>query len=198
MRQRCRRCCKVCKISKPTSSPTSIRRLISTSSPAKIGRVTCGGKRSNRKSRRCNSRWRRCGRARSHRWTECAKRQDEFFVGKVPNYADTRLQNAAVAVLSDIGFTGQELEQLWRGEATIPLRDHRMQLLILNGIKYRDAQQKAKAPVAKPAPPVQRPGVSPPRGTPQDAAIQALNKRLETSGNLKDAAALIVARRKAR
>jgi hypothetical protein len=121
-------------------------------------------------------------RARTDRAGTC---RFEWRAGRYKGYGD------------DIGFTGQELEQLWRGEATIPLRDHRMQLLILNGIKYRDAQQKAKDPVAKPAPPVQRPSVSQPRGAPQDAAILALNKRLETSGNLNDAAALIVARRKA-
>jgi len=45
--------------------------------------------------------------------------------------------------------------------------------------------------------PAQRPGVAQPRGAAQDAQIQALDKRLEASGSLKDAAALIAARRKA-
>jgi hypothetical protein len=63
--------------------------------------------------------------------------------------------------------------------------------------RYREAQRKAKDVVAKPVPPVQRPGVSQPRGAAQDARIQALTKQLEASGSLKDAAALIAARRKA-
>ncbi len=134
-------------------------------------------------------------------WAAFAKRQDELFTEKVPEFADRtkalKLQDAAVAALKDIGFTEQELGKLWTGRANMTLRDHRVQLLILDGVRYREAQQKAKEVVAKPVPPVQRPGVSQPRGAAQDAQIQALNKRLETSGNLKDAAALIAARRKA-
>ena len=143
----------------------------------------------------------RSAREALHDLVAFGKRQDELFVEKVPEFADpakaAKLADAAVAVLKDVGFTDQEMALLWTGQARIPLRDHRMQLLIVDGIKFREAQQKAKQAVAKPVPPVQRPGVSQPRGAAQDAAIQALSKRLETSGNLKDAAALIAARRKA-
>ena len=143
----------------------------------------------------------RAAREASAQWEAFGKRQDELFVEKVPEYADpakaAKLQEGAVALLKDVGFTEQELGNLWTGRANMTLRDHRLQLLILDGVKYREAQQKAKQAVAKPVPPVQRPGVSQPRGAAQDAAIQALSKRLETSGNLKDAAALIAARRKA-
>jgi hypothetical protein len=62
---------------------------------------------------------------------------------------------------------------------------------------YDDAQRKAKEAAAKPVPPVQRPGVSQRRGAAQDAQIDALTKRREASGSVKDAAALIAARRKA-
>ena len=82
------------------------------------------------------------------------------------------------------------------GRARLPLRDHRMALLVHDATRYRQAQQKAKDAAAKPVPPVQRPGVAQPRGAAQDAKIQALAKQLETSGSLKDAAALIAARRK--
>ena len=44
-------------------------------------------------------------------------------------------------------------------------------------------------------PPVQRPGVSQPKGAALDAEIQHLTQKLEKSGNLKDAAALLRARR---
>jgi hypothetical protein len=75
---------------------------------------------------------------------------------------------------------------------------HRLQLVIHDAILWRDAQQKAKAAATKQVPPVQRPGVSQPRGAARDAQIQNLSKRLETSGSLKDAAALLRARRAAR
>jgi hypothetical protein len=45
---------------------------------------------------------------------------------------------------------------------------------------------------------VQRPGASQPRGAALDAQIQNLDKKLATSGSLKDAAALVKARRAAR
>ena len=135
------------------------------------------------------------------KWFEFATRQDALFVEHIPEAANSakaaKLQQAAVAVLKDIGFTDEELGDLWTGRAPLRLRDHRMQLLVLDATRYRQAQQKARDAVAKPIPPVQRPGVAQPRGAALDAALQALNKQLETSGNLKDAAALIAARRKA-
>jgi hypothetical protein len=137
-------------------------------------------------------------------WAEFAKRQDDLFIERVPEFADkakaAKMQEAAVSVLTDIGFTEEELGQLWNGSQALALRDHRMQLLILDGIRYRDAQQKAKAVTAKPVPPVQRPGVSQPRGAAHDAQIQALNQKLETakgSNALKVAAQLVAARRAA-
>jgi hypothetical protein len=52
--------------------------------------------------------------------------------------------------------------------------------------------------MAKPLPPVQRPGVSQAKGAAQDALVQNLSKRFDASGSLKDAAALVRARRAAR
>ena len=73
-----------------------------------------------------------------------------------------------------------------------------MQLLIRDATLWRDAQAKAKAAAAKPVPPVQRPGVSQPKGAAQEAQVQALTTKLEKSGSLKDAAALLRAKRAAR
>ena len=52
--------------------------------------------------------------------------------------------------------------------------------------------------VAQPLPPVQRPGTSQPKGAAQEAVIQNLTKKLDASGSLKDAAALLKARRASR
>jgi hypothetical protein len=135
------------------------------------------------------------------KWFEFATRQDALFVERVPEAADparnAKMQEAAVTVLKEIGFSDEEIGDLWTGRARLPLRDHRMALLIHDATRYRQAQQKAKDAAAKPVPPVQRPGVAQPRGAAQDAKIQVLTKQLETSGSLKDAAALIAARRKA-
>src|SRR5581483_5301032 len=135
-------------------------------------------------------------------WSEFARRQDDLFKEKVPEFADgdkaAKLQSAAVGVLKDIGFAEGELVALWNGQRGISLRDHRLQLLIRDGIRYREAQQKARLAAAKPVPPVQRPGVAQPKGAARDAQLQALTTKLDKTGSLKDAARLLAERRKAR
>ena len=135
-------------------------------------------------------------------WSEFARRQDDLFKEKVPEFADSdkaaKLQSAAVGVLKDIGFDERELIALWNGQRGISLRDHRLQLLIRDGIRFRDAQQKAKLAATKPVPPVQRPGVAQAKGAARDAQLQALTSKLDKSGSLKDAARLLAERRKAR
>ena len=139
------------------------------------------------------------------RFAQFAKRQDELFVEKVPEFADARkaveLQSAAVTVLKDLGFDDAELAASWQGRQDFSLRDHRVQLLVRDATLWREAQQKAKAAVAKPVPPVQRPGVSHPKGAAQDAVIQNLNKQLESASGvnaLRTAAKLVAARRETR
>jgi hypothetical protein len=136
------------------------------------------------------------------RFVEFAKRQDDLFKEKVPEMADpaevAKLQSAAVAVLKDHGFEQSELAASWHGHQDFSLRDHRVQLLVRDAILWREAKAKAKAAAAKPLPPVQRPGVSQGKGAAQDALVQDLAKKLEASGSLKDAAALLKARRAAR
>ena len=129
------------------------------------------------------------------------KREQELFVEKAPEIADeaqrTKLQHAAVDMLKWIGFAETELAQLWRGERDLSVHDHRLQLLVRDGIRWRDAQQKAKDAAARPVPPVVRPGVAQGKGAAQDAAISNLTRRLDQTGNLKDAARLIAERRRA-
>jgi hypothetical protein len=103
-----------------------------------------------------------------------------------------------MAVLKDHGCEEAELAASWHGQKDFSLRDHRVQLLVRDAILWREAKAKAKAAVAKPLPPVQRPGTSQPKGAAQEAVIQNLTKKLDASGSLKDAAALLKARRASR
>jgi len=136
-------------------------------------------------------------------FTEFAKRQDDLFKEKVPDMADdakaAELQKKALVVLSDLGFDEAELVPLWNGQKELSLRDHRLQLLIRDATLWREAQTKAKAKAAavKPVPPVQRPGAATPRQGTDEARVQHLTQRLEQSGSLRDAAALVRARRAA-
>jgi len=134
-------------------------------------------------------------------FTEFAKRQDDLFKEKVPDMADeakaAELQRQALAVLGDLGFDEAELVPLWNGQKELSLRDHRLQLLIRDATLWREAQAKAKAAAVKPVPPVQRPGAATARQGTDEARVQHLTQRLEQTGSLRDAAALVRARRAA-
>ena len=134
-------------------------------------------------------------------FAEFAKRQDDLFKEKVPDMADdakaAELQKKALVVLSDLGFDEAELVPLWNGQKELSLRDHRLQLLIRDATLWREAEKKAKAAAVKPVPPVQRPGAATPRQGTDEARVQHLTQRLEQSGSLRDAAALVRARRAA-
>ena len=136
------------------------------------------------------------------RWTAFARDEDAKFVEKAPEFTDAKVIAAAFAqasdMLKDFGFAPEELGRLWNGQDSISLRDHRMQLLLRDGVKYREAQQKAKAALERPVPHVQRPGPAPARDADTDEKVRSLNDRLTTSGTLRDAAALLVAQRQAR
>lgn len=128
--------------------------------------------------------------------------EDAKFAEKAPELAtpEAKLKAAqgAADMLKDLGFSASELNDMWNGTKEISLRDHRIQLLIRDGVRYREAQAKAKTPAPKPVPQVQRPGPAAPRNADADDKVKDLDTRLTNSGNLRDAAALLVAQRQAR
>src|SRR5262245_5665625 len=138
----------------------------------------------------------------SARWTAFAQDEDAKFLEKAPEFSDLKVMAEATQhageLLKDLGFTDAELGRLWNGQAVVSLRDHRMQLLMRDGVKYREALGKAKAAQQRPVPHVQRPGPAPARDADADDKVRTLNDRLTTSGTLRDAAALLVAQRQAR
>lgn len=134
--------------------------------------------------------------------SEFIKSEGELLKAHVPELADPAkaktLQEAVVKLLTDTGFSDDDLGKMWRGEKEVSLHDHKFQRVLREAALYRSAQAKAKAATTKPVPQVQRPGVSQPRGAQQDAVIQGLTKQLEKSGSAKDAAKLLMERRRAR
>jgi hypothetical protein len=138
---------------------------------------------------------------RKIRLEDFVKREQDLLIEKVPEVADpaqrSKLEHAALGMLRDLGFSDTELSALYHGRADLSLHDHRLQMLIRDGVRFRDAQKAAKEASTKPVPPVQRPGVAQPRGAAQDAVVQNLTKRLDQTGTLKDAARLVAERRKA-
>lgn len=136
------------------------------------------------------------------RFVAFARREDELFAEKAPEFAEpaeaARLQEAAVEALRELGFADAELARLWNGQAALSLRDHRVQLLVRDGLKYREAQAAAKKAAARLLPPVQRPGVAPQRGAARAAELQSLSEHLDAARGmdaLRTAAKLVATRR---
>ena len=136
------------------------------------------------------------------KWSEFTAKEDALFLDKAPEMADkekaTKIADASVAMLKDLEFTEPELAKLWNGEASVSLRDHRVQLLIRDAVKFREAQKQTALKVAKPVPQVQKPGVAQPRGAAKDLEIQNLEKELERTGSPRVAAKLLTAQQQAR
>ncbi len=136
------------------------------------------------------------------RWSDFSKTEDAKLLEREPEIADpekaSKLRESAFNLLrQDIGFNEQELGDLWNGAASLSIRDHRVQRLILKAAKYDEATKAAKTAVAKPLAPVQRPGAAPVKGQARQEEVQTLTQRLERTGNMRDAAKLLAARRAA-
>lgn len=138
-------------------------------------------------------------------WEKFSREQDSAFESAVVEMADSKkaesVRRAAKNTLSDLGFKDEELGALWQGKAGISLRDARVQQLVYEAAKWREAQAKAKEVRAKPLPPVQKPGSVRPAGASEADQIQSLQKKLETSSGraaLQVAAQLQALQRKAK
>jgi len=132
-------------------------------------------------------------------WNNYATRQDQLLLDKVPDLSDNtkaqKLADAAAAVYRDVGFSEDELRALWSGQASVSLRDARLSQIVIDAARWREAKANAARAVKPGLPPVQRPGAAASRPSAGEVDIQALEKKLEQSGSIKDAVALREARR---
>lgn len=140
------------------------------------------------------------------KWKEIVAREDKAFVDAVPEMADPAkaraLQDRASKLLRDFGFSDNEVTESWNGRYGIPLRDHRVQLLIRDATLWREAQAKAQQVQKAPLPPVQRPGTARSKGDANMAEITQLREQLPTLGSgpaaMRAAARLAALQRSAR
>lgn len=128
--------------------------------------------------------------------TEYSREQSEKLIELIPEMKDpekaNQLRTKAVTMLvKDYGFSEGDLSAIMQSdEGHRLLNDARWQKLIADGMKYAEIKKASKDAVKKPVPPVLRPGVSRPAGAQASEEIQALTRKLEQSGSLKDAQAL--------
>jgi hypothetical protein len=119
------------------------------------------------------------------KFAQFAAEQDARFIKRVPEFADkdkaAQLQKVAVEVLRDVGFTEDELAKHWSGQQVLSLRDGRLQELIADAVRYRQAKMSAAKPVAKNLPPVRRPGVAPAPNQGVMGEIKQIEKQMQTA-----------------
>lgn len=117
------------------------------------------------------------------------------FVEAAPEYADPqvvpKLYEQVRSYFDDIGIAEDELTNLFSGDGTFSVHDHRAQLIIRDAARYRAAEKAARAPKPKSAPKMQRPGTSSTKGERRSSHLETLDKRLSSSGSRDDAVALL-------
>ena len=126
--------------------------------------------------------------------------QDKLASQAIPELADPKKAERAIALtktnLVDAGFSEDELGALWNGQKGISLRDARLQAILYDAARYRDAQKAAKTAAQKPVPHVMRPGTAPNKGLAAAQRINDLNARFDQTGSIRDAFALLKATKK--
>lgn len=130
-------------------------------------------------------------------WDSWARQEDSIAAQLVPETADPKFQAAANDALKAYGFHAGELAAAYSGREKFSIRDSRVQRVFADAIRYRQVVAAGKSATAKPVPPVQRPGASMPRVSSEVSDVKALDSRLGRTGSVKDAAALLVATRRA-
>lgn len=94
------------------------------------------------------------------------------------------------------GIETNELVMLFNSEPL--MRNAVFQRMMYDAGKYRLMMKARDAAVAKPVPPVQRPGAAQSRAEREHAELRTLSSRLSNSGDIKDAVALYHARKSCR
>lgn len=133
-----------------------------------------------------------------------ATAQDAKLKELVPDYADAKklaaARDAAMPLLDEYGLSNDQLQKWAATDAGFEILQHAgFQKIISDLMKSREADTRlkaaAQAAVRKPVPPVQRPGITRPTGQANSERVAALTNRLNNSGSLDDAVALLAARR---
>lgn len=131
-------------------------------------------------------------------WAKFTKDESDAFENEVPEFKAKKDEytKKAAEVLTELGFSSEELGKLATGEEKISLFDRRMQHLLFDRIKLSEIKAAPPKAMPKPVPAVQKPGVAPSKGQAAAESIQALTNKLNGSGSVEDAYALYQARQR--
>jgi hypothetical protein len=108
------------------------------------------------------------------------------------------MDKAVKALVDDLGFKRSELDEFANDPMAAKLLFHSaFQKLVYGHLKFSDLKAAPAKAIPIPVPPVQRPGTARLQGTAASERVQALDSKLTNSGSLKDAQALLLAKRTA-
>jgi hypothetical protein len=133
----------------------------------------------------------------SQQLQQWAAQQDAVFEREVASKESPetmrKIAENVVAMAEESGVSKEELAAAWQSQPV--MRSVAFQKMMVMAGKYAIAQKEVVNKIDRSAPPVQRPGVSQPRG--DDSGVRAAIKAFNSDPNPKNAAALLIARREA-
>lgn len=125
----------------------------------------------------------------SEKFSKYADEQDKLAIEEIPELADNekgnKLRSQVQNYLSNIGVSQDDLAASWNGKAGISLRDAKWQRVLADAARYQEVKTAGRNAVAKPLPPVQRPGVAKAPGADKATQIQALQQQLSSASGQK-------------
>jgi hypothetical protein len=136
--------------------------------------------------------------ARYEQWSAEQDKAFEDAVKDVPAATREAVEKNIIKVAQDVyGVSKDDLAAAWRSNPL--LRSAPMQRMMFDAIQYNLIKSNAASAKVPPSvPPVQRPGVSSDQPDHNDYEIGKLARRFESSGDPRDGAALLAAKRAAR
>jgi hypothetical protein len=136
----------------------------------------------------------------ARQFNRLAAREDEAFAKSHPELtknpqAAEAIKAEAIQLLKAGGMSEDDIVRSWNGVGPFPwIRAAGMQEILLQAARQSLAKKGMKAPARRPVPPVtQRPGVA---GELRRDPTADLQRRLDKTGSIRDAARLLAARRR--
>lgn len=132
-------------------------------------------------------------------FTKYSARENQRFAELTKGMAPKEMEAVRAevpAMLRDYGVSDpHSFLKAIEGQSTFPRAS--AERIMVDAAKYRLMQKAARAQPARALPPVVRPGVAQNRASSASSALAALNQKLSQTGDIKDAAKLLAAKRKA-
>jgi len=131
----------------------------------------------------------------NHEAAACDKGFDDWAKQQDTPERVNEISRFAMQLLQEDGYTPEQINQYWN---TPYLRSLPAQKALYRSASYELSRRSAKGKAVRSVKTVQRPGSPMARAPDQDIHLRDLSRKLDQTMSVKDAAALVAARRQAR